>query len=387
MGLTVMPPHLNHSQFKFTVNGDDTVIYGLGAIKGVGESAIEAIIAYRPAADGYRDLFEFCRLVDLRKVNRRVLESLIRAGAMDELGCNRATLISLLPLALKMAEQHHADSAAGQSDLFGLSDPDPVASGDHQVVPDNLDEWEDDIRLQGEKETLGLYLTGHPIDRYLDEFSGLGITQIGSLSLEETAGEDKYRRRSGRRVMVAGLALSAGHRQTQRGTMGALVLDDRSGRIEATLFSEAYETYQELLVSDRILVVVGSLNYDEYRGGLSVRVDQVVEFEDGKGGGRRLSQAEDGLAAARRDGANSVGVYPEAGSDLLSLSQRILRSSGHLSGARSDGHSGVRRELAVGAKDELLRKLRRLIGVERVKVVYSRRLPVIETPAKRLPVE
>ncbi len=126
------------------------------------------------------------------------------------------------------------------------------------------------IRLQGEKETLGLYLTGHPIDRYLDEFSGLGITQIGSLSLEETAGEDKYRRRSGRRVMVAGLALSAGHRQTQRGTMGTLVLDDRSGRIEATLFSEAYETYQELLVSDRILVVVGSLNYDEYRGGLSV---------------------------------------------------------------------------------------------------------------------
>ncbi|MEJ1354305.1 MAG: DNA polymerase III subunit alpha [Candidatus Sedimenticola sp. (ex Thyasira tokunagai)] len=373
MELTVMPPHVNHSQFMFTVNGDDTVIYGLGAIKGVGESAIDSIIDTRPETTGYRDLFEFCRLIDLRRVNRRVLESLIRAGALDELGCNRATLMSQLPLALKMAEQYHASQAAGQNDLFGLADPDPVVSSDSQVIPAELEEWEDELRLQGEKETLGLYLTGHPIDRYIDEFPGLGITQIGNLSLESGGGEGKYRRRSNQRVMVAGLALSVSHRQTSRGKMGTLELDDRSGRIEVTLFSDAYEAYQELLVSDRILVVVGNLNYDEYRGGLSVRVDQVVEFENAR------------LASA---GCIKLEADWHLLEDMNYTPSMFTREFESLCSPYRDGHCELQisyqgREASgtlvcgeawrVSPRDELLRRLERFLGVDRVKVIYSHR--------------
>ncbi|MCB1750348.1 MAG: DNA polymerase III subunit alpha [Gammaproteobacteria bacterium] len=276
MKLTVNPPHVNHSGFKFTVAGDDTIVYGLGAIKGVGESAIESIISARDNAEPFRDLFDFCRRIELRKVNKRVLESLIRAGALDQLGTNRATLMAQLALALKMAEQQHSMQAAGQDDLFGIASSASQMMAD-QVVQGEAEEWVDELRLQGEKETLGLYLTGHPIDRYLAEFTGLGITPIASLSLEKGNGKD-YRRRS-QRVMVAGLSVSVSHRKTQRGRMASILLDDRSGRIEATLFSEACETYAELLTVDRVLVVIGNLSHDEYRGGLSIRVDQVVAFE------------------------------------------------------------------------------------------------------------
>lgn len=374
MKLKVTPPHINHSQRMFTVHGDDTVIYGLGAIKGVGESAIESIVDARPAGAGYRDLFAFCRLIDLRKVNRRVLESLVRAGALDELGCNRATLMSQLPLALKMAEQYHASQAAGQNDLFGLADPDPEVSSDSQVVPDEQEEWEDDIRLQGEKETLGLYLTGHPIDHYLDEFPGLGITRIGNLALDEgPGGGAKYHRRSSQRVMVAGLALSVSHRQTQRGRMGMLVLDDRSGRIEVTLFNDAYEAHQEVLVSDRILVVVGNLNYDEYRGGLSIRVDQVMEFEQARAASagclklkadwRQLEEMKHTVPTFVRELETLCAPYRDGHCDLQ-LSYR---------GPHAMGTMVCGEEWRVSPRDELLRRLERLLGSGQVEVIYSRR--------------
>ena len=129
MGLAVLPPDVNRSDYMFTIADDKTVIYGLGAIKGVGEAAIEGIIDARKQGGEYADLFDFCRRIDLRKANRRVLESLIRCGALDNLGANRATLMIQLPLALKMAEQHHALQAAGQNDLFGMGDAFPLNAG------------------------------------------------------------------------------------------------------------------------------------------------------------------------------------------------------------------------------------------------------------------
>lgn len=375
MKLEVSPPHVNHSQFKFTVDGDDTVIYGLGALKGVGESAIESITGSLPQSGSYKDLFEFCRLIDLRKVNRRVLDSLIKAGALDELGSNRATLMSQLPLALKMAEQHHEMQAAGQDDLFGMADPEPELAPDLQVIPDSLEEWEDELRLQGEKETLGLYLTGHPIDRYEREFSGLGITRIGKLSVDESGGggDGKFRRRSSQRVTVAGLALSVSHRQTQRGRMGTLVLDDRSGRIETTLFSEAYEANKDMLVSDRILVVTGNLSYDEYRGGKSIRVDQVIEFEQA-----RIAYAGSVKLKTNWQWLAELGLTPSE--FVKELEERCLPYQD----GNCDLQLSYRGQEAAGTMvcgdawklrpaDELLRKLERLLGPEHVEVIYSRR--------------
>ncbi|MCW8949183.1 MAG: DNA polymerase III subunit alpha, partial [Sedimenticola sp.] len=371
MSLVVNPPHVNHSERMFTVGENDAVIYGLGAIKGVGESAIDSIIEARQADGPFTDIFEFCRRIDQRKVNRRVLESLVKAGALDELGPNRATLMNQLPLALKMAEQHHASAAAGQDDLFGMADPQPKTDTDWQMIPADSDEWEDEIRLQGEKETLGLYLTGHPIDRYVPEMSGLGVTRIGKLSLE--GGEGGYQRRSKQRVLVAGLALSVSHRQTQRGRMGTVVLDDRSGRIEITLFSDAYEAFKDLLVSDKILLVVGNLNYDEYRGGLSIRVDQVMEFEQARGVSAtalRLGLDQQLLLQRNctpddlaKELADLFTPYQGGGCDIQ------IGYKGSSAGCALVCGEAWR----INPTDELLRQLGRLLGTESIEVVYSGR--------------
>lgn len=370
MNLKVNPPHVNRSEYRFTVDGSDTVIYGLGAIKGVGEAAIESIIEERKQKGLYRDLYEFCRRVDLRKANRRVLESLIRSGAMDELGENRATLMSQLPLALKMAEQHHATQAAGQNDMFGMPD-DTVQSVPDQIIPEASEEWDEQLRLQGEKDTLGLYLTGHPINRYLNEFSGVGISRIADLALDSDSGASNkgYRKKGGVKVMIAGLVISSSHRMTQRGRMGTVVLDDSTARIEVTLFSEAYEEYRELLAADKILVVTGSLNYDEYRGGLSIRADQVLEFEQA----RSLYAMAIQLDTAKLNGS--------VNSELLNKIDGILKT--YLGGncnvrlhmVRPDSHGILEfgEEWKVTPTDELLRRLERIFDQDAVKMIYGNR--------------
>ena len=371
MQLTVNPPHVNHSEFKFTVSGENSIVYGLGAIKGVGESAIESIIAARDSAGPFRDLFDFCHRIELRKVNKRVLESLIRAGALDQLGANRATLMAQLGLALRMAEQQHETQAAGQNDLFGMAGPESQVVVD-RVAPAAVEEWQEELRLQGEKDTLGLYLTGHPIDRYLREFAGLGITPIADLSLDRGNGKD-FRRR-GQEVMVAGLTVAVSQRQTQRGRMASLVLDDRSGRIEVTLFSEACETYRELLSSDRVLVVIGNLSHDEFRGQLTIRVDQVTEFEQ-----------------IRAANANSLNInideqqlhrHATNVSDFIQELEQILAAyRGGECGLRvSYKVKGVSAVLLFGDEwrvqptDELLRRLQRFSFPGGVEVKYGPRL-------------
>jgi DNA polymerase III subunit alpha len=367
MGLKVNPPHVNHSEYRFTVDGSDTIIYGLGAIKGVGEAAIENIIRERSRDGEFQDLFAFCRRVDLRKANRRVLESLIRAGAMDELGPNRASLMSQLPLALKMAEQHHAMQAAGQNDLFGMSEDSPRMVPE-QILPDPTDEWDEQQRLQGEKDTLGLYLTGHPINRYLDEFQGIGISRISRLTLDHGAsgGANTKGRRGGVKVMLAGLVIASSHRLTQRGRMGTLVLDDSTARIEVTLFSEAYEEHRELLAADKILVVTGKLNYDEYRGGLSVRAERVLEFEQARSLFARALQ----LDTLHLNGLVQPGLLQELQGILstylggnCSIRLRMVRDDS--SGILEFGDAW-----RVNPTDELLRRLERLFAADGVRVMY-----------------
>jgi len=370
MELEVTPPRVNSSDFMFTVDQKNAVVYGLGAIKGVGESAIESIVNARKEQGDYSDLFEFCRRIDLRKVNRRVLESLIRSGALDELGCNRASLMAQLPLALKMAEQHHAMEAAGQNDLFGMENPVPESTDHQQVIPADAEEWEDELRLQGEKDTLGLYLTGHPIDRYEPELSGVGASRIGKLSVESGDGANRWR--SKQRVMVAGLSMQVSHRQTQRGHMGTVVLDDRSGRIEVTLFSEAYDTFKDLLVNDHILVVAGNLSHDEYRGGLTIRADQVMEFEQARGiyASSIVLDVDWEFIAAKYESPSAFikeletlcSPYREGACEL-----RINYRSPHATGLLVLNESW-----RLQPADELLRRLSRLLGNDRVKVKYGR---------------
>ena len=373
IGLEVLPPHVNRSAYKFTVDGERTVIYGLGAIKGVGEAAIEGIIEEREQGGRYRDLFEFCRRIDLRKANRRVLEALIRSGALDELGPNRATLMAQLPLAVKMAEQHGEMKAAGQDDLFGLSVDTGAASTPASLpAAERMDDWDEDLRLTGEKETLGLYLTGHPILRYQDELRQMVTTSIADLSLKGDEAGGNGRRGRAQPVTVAGLVVGLRHTQTQRGRMAFVTLDDRTGRVEIAVFSDLYQQYRDLLAADTILVVEGSLSVDEFSGGYRISADRLLDVEQA-----RAAHAHHLLIRLE---AEMAGSTPR---DFVRRIEEILAPfvPGECPLRLDYRGAGARGQLTLGPAwkvhptDALLKRLRQLLGDDRVQVVCGRPRP------------
>lgn len=179
MGLRLLPPDINRSHLRFTVPAPGEIAYGLGAIKGVGEAAVEGILAERAAHGPFESLFDFCRRIDTRKTNKRVLEALIYSGALDSLGGNRATLLKNLPRALQLAEKAADTRSSGQDDLFGLG----AASGPREVAGVDMEpalDWPQLERLERERETLGFYLSGHPIQAWSEV-----IGQVCSGSLHE----------------------------------------------------------------------------------------------------------------------------------------------------------------------------------------------------------
>ncbi|HEY9030900.1 MAG TPA: DNA polymerase III subunit alpha [Kangiella sp.] len=268
--LTITPPDVNKGQYRFSVDEEGRIVYGIGAIKGVGEGAIESIVNEREANGLYKDLFDFCSRVDLKKANRRTLEALIRAGAMDLIGPNRATLMASLDEAVKAAEQFNKSQAAGQDDLFG-SVVATTATEQHQYI--RVKPWTDEQVLQGEKETLGLYLTGHPIDRYIPEIKQMSITRLRDL---QPTGR-------GNSARVVGLIVGMRVMNTKRGDkMAILTLDDKSGRCDVTVYAETFETYRYLLSRDNVIVVDGEARHDDYSGGTSVSANSVMSFEQAR---------------------------------------------------------------------------------------------------------
>lgn len=258
MKLKLIPPDVNTGQYKFTVNEQGHIVYGIGAIKGVGEGPIEAIIEARQQKGRFTDLFDFCAKVDLKRLNRRVIDKLILSGAMDQLGPHRAALAASLEEAMKAAEQHAKAAAVGQDDLFGLltDDSDNPAQSFKQV-----EKWPDEVWLEGERETLGLYLTGHPINRYLAE-----IPHYISCRLVELQPTKKDQS-----VQVAGLVVSVRVMINKKGRRWAIVtLDDKSARLDVRFFPEQLENFEQLLQKDRILIVTGQVSFDDFNGGLTM---------------------------------------------------------------------------------------------------------------------
>ena len=270
MKLEVQAPNVNNSMHKFRAVDDVKIHYGLGAIKGVGESAIEIIVAERETNGKYKDLFDFCQRVDLKKVNRRVLETLARCGALDELGPNRASLMASLSTATRIAEQHTKNSAAGQNDMFGFASQQSDNDGKAQWT--NVAEWDDKRRLQAEKETLGLYLTGHPIDFYRTELKRFVSTSIAKLQPMKRT-----------KVFVAGLLISMRFMKTKKGdTMAIITLDDRTARIEIAVFSNVLEQYREILATDKIIIAAGEVSLDEYSGRLRMQVKELYDMDSAR---------------------------------------------------------------------------------------------------------
>ncbi len=276
MGLTLLPPSVNQGEYHFNVDEDDNIIYGLGAIKGLGEGPIDNIIAARQTGP-FADLFDFCGRVDPRKVNKRALEALIRSGALDEIGpkvdrdYDRAVMFSAMNEAVKAAEQSAANTSAGMTDLFGDVVPSAASGGDVYAEFRHARTWSIKERLNAEKDTLGLYLTGHPIEEYRQELKHLVSSRIVDIKPEKGSQQ------------VAGLVVGFRVIKTKRGdNMAILSLDDRSGRMECTVFADVYNEYRDLLVKDGMLIVEGQVSFDDYSGGLKMRVESARSLAEAR---------------------------------------------------------------------------------------------------------
>jgi DNA polymerase III subunit alpha len=252
MGLTVLPPDVNESVYAFHVSGPMSIRYGMGAIKGVGASAVEAIIEERTRGGPYASLPDLCRRIDLARVNRRVFDALIRSGSLDRIGPNRATLTAELDRAMHLGEQNSRAMSVGQVDLFGLS-----AAPDDAVA-----DWTEAQRLAGERETLGLFLSGHPITPYEPDLKFLVSARLADVGGPKPAAPADGGRpwSAGKPATVAGLVLEI-RRRPNRVT---LILDDRSARLEVSLYEEIFQQHRDIIVKDAILIVDGTLRFDDF---------------------------------------------------------------------------------------------------------------------------
>ena len=274
MQLVVQPPDINASNYMFEARDDRTIVYGLGAVKGVGHGAVDSIVAARAKGGAFRDIADFCRRIDAQKINKRVLEALILSGSMDALAPNRASLMLQLPEAVRAAEQHARDAEAGQHDMFGQ-----VAASAIESTPlPTTGEWPIERKLAGERETLGHYLSGHPTDAWKGLIARLATSPIGEIDqhYKPPAPHERRGRFSDQSYTIAGQVIAI----RKRGDAMAFVqVEDWSGRIEVSLFREAWVEYGPLLTRDAILVFDGGLSFDEFSGNYQLRVNSVATIE------------------------------------------------------------------------------------------------------------
>ena len=358
MKLVLKLPDLNEGQFMFTVNTDDDIIYGLGAIKGLGAGPVDCILQARNEGGPFADLFDFCARTDPRRVNRRALEAMIRAGAFDSLKVERWTLMAALDDALKAAEQSASNRDNCMNDLFGEVVPSQL-NGSNDVYADfrAARAWSDKERLGGERDTLGLYITGHPIDEYKTEVRKFAPDRIADLSTNS-------RGKQGNQVIV-GLIMATRSMNSRRGTMGVITLDDSSAQIEATLFSEAFSEFRHLLIKDTIVIAEGRISVDEKTGKLAMRANSLrslAEVRQSKISGLTIEISADRINEQFADLLEKTLARARGGSCPVSLIYR-------------QPHNSARIALGAGwqvvPSDELLQELRDVLGSEGVALGYS----------------
>jgi DNA polymerase-3 subunit alpha len=278
LDLPLLPPDVNRSWIEFRVEelpdgpGASGVRYALAALKGVGHGAAEGIVAAREAGGPFRDLFDFCRRAGGVRLGRRPVEALVKAGALDDLGPNRPSLLEAVPRALSGAEQAAAAASVGQDDLFGGGGAAPAVELSVAVRPD----WGLGRRLEAERESLGLYLSAHPVDQYRADLPFVCTATVAALVATDRpkVPADGFRG-GGREVTVAGLV--AGLRK--RGNRIAIELDDGFGIIEVTFFSETYERFRHLLVSQALVAISGLLRFEEYLDGWRLTAKEVHDVD------------------------------------------------------------------------------------------------------------
>lgn len=267
IGLKIVSPNINYSAYKFVVDAQNRIVYGLGAIKGVGENAIDNIMQVRAERGPFKDLFDLCINIDTRKVTRRTIEALICAGALDVFGMHRAALMGNLDAAMQAADQVHKNSDLGQTDLFS----DEISANDLGIMAPSsvFPHWSDQTRLSNEKLSLGLYLTGHPITHYEAELSQFITHKINNL---RPGGRNE-------KQIIAGLVVAIRTMNTKRGDrMAFITVEDRSGRQEVAVFSDLFNEARDYLKKDSLIIVQGETKNDEYSGGIKMRAIKIFDL-------------------------------------------------------------------------------------------------------------
>ena len=357
MNLDLLPPDVNYGQFQFSVDPQGSVIYGLGAIKGLGEGPVGAIILARDEGGAFTDLFDFCARVDGRKVNKRGLEAMIRAGAFDEIGpkgeigYRRAVMLACMDEAVKLAEQHARNKVSGMGDLFGESvvDSAPEINYNAYSASRTLSVRE---RLNGEKETLGLYLTGHPIDEYEDELKVMLPQRIVNLR----PGKDAE--------TISGMVVGMRIMKNKRGDSFAfLTLDDKSGRIELSVWADKYNAYREILAKDALLVVKGAVSEDSFTGGLKMVAESIQSIYEARCS--KLRRLELNITAGSDDWVEQVHTTLSGFKDG-NCAVTVDYYQPHASGTLKLGS-----QWKVQPRDELISRLREQFGKTNVSMGYD----------------
>jgi DNA polymerase-3 subunit alpha len=273
MGITILPPDVNHSDWSFTPDGQGPgsgqgIRFGLGAVKNLGQSAVEAIGKARQEVGRFPSLHQFCEKVDLGAINRRMIESLIRAGAMDSLEGTRSQKFAAVEGAMEAGQRAWRDRESGQVGLFGEA----MAGEAHSVPLPNVPDWTDKEKLGGEKEMLGFWVTGHPLDRYADKVAELATHDSGNL---EGLGK-------GAEVALCGVLTGITRKRNREGKpWAAMTLEDRNGSVEALVFAASFERLAPLVVEDQAVMVRG-LALPEESGPPKISVQEIVPLDNAR---------------------------------------------------------------------------------------------------------
>lgn len=279
--IPILPPDINHSQWKFTVqrteDGRMGILFGLGAVKTVGQNAVNAIVTERKNGP-YKDIFDFCRRIDPGECNKRVVDSLIRAGAFDCMGAYRTQLLAVYESAMDANISQRKQNVDGQLSLFDMAfgGGSPILEEKRElpVLPD----YPLRTRLAIEKEIAGVYITGHPLDDYREILSHLSFSTADLEDIEER--EDQGMSLDGRAVDMGGILTEVKGKATKKGAyMGFLTLEDLTGQIECLVFPKIYERYQGMLAADDLVVLSGKLSIREEESP-KLLVDRVVPLEE-----------------------------------------------------------------------------------------------------------
>ncbi len=266
MGIEVTAPDANHSASAFDAV-DGKVLFGMGGVRGVGETAVEAIVEAR-AEGSFESLFDFCERVDLRRVNKKTIEALIKTGAFDFCGHPRARLMAGVDAAVERAQHAQRDRASGQANLFDMLGGAEDQAADDALPADvmQIDEWPSQVLLANEKASLGFYVSGHPLDRFAEQLGRYTTARV----------EDLGRRENYDRVTLGGIVTSLSLRRFKSGDgrMAIILFEDHTGSVEIIAMGDDFDRYETLLSSDDPLLVTGSvrIDRDEDRTNISVRL-------------------------------------------------------------------------------------------------------------------